>query len=269
MNKYFNEQSTILLTGASSGIGKNLATILIKKYGAKVIGVARSEDKLSKVKKELGENFTYLTFDVSLEESWQALYKHLTDNKIHLTGIINSAGVLPEFSSFNGEYFEQNKNVININYLSVVYSAKYILPVIKNQPKPTMINVSSSSSLCPFQGISLYSSTKAAVTRFSECIAYENKNVNVVTVMPGFTKTEVMRNQSINQKEKGLIDKISANPIKVAKKILRKASKGKKRVITGFDAHLMNFLYKFFPTLAPRLIGWFLRKSKMKVFEKI
>ena len=117
MNKYFNEQSTILLTGASSGIGKNLATILIKKYGAKVIGVARSEDKLSKVKKELGENFTYLTFDVSLEESWQALYKHLTDNKIHLTGIINSAGVLPEFSSFNGEYFEQNKNVININYL--------------------------------------------------------------------------------------------------------------------------------------------------------
>ena len=132
-----------------------------------------------------------------------------------------------------------------------------------------MINVSSSASLCPFAGISLYSSTKAAVTRFSECIAFENKNVNVVTVMPGFTKTEVMRNQSINEKEKGLIDKISANPIKVAKKILRKASKGKKRVITGFDAHLMNFLYKFFPTLAPRLIGWFLRKSKMKVFEKI
>ena len=49
MNKYFSEQSTILLTGASSGIGKNLASILTKKYGAKVIGVARSEEKLQAV----------------------------------------------------------------------------------------------------------------------------------------------------------------------------------------------------------------------------
>ncbi len=269
MNKYFNEQSTILLTGASSGIGKNLASILIKKYGAKVIGVARNENKLQAVKDELKDNFSYLSLDVSKEESWQTIYNYITENSINLTGIINSAGVLPEFSSFNGEYFDLNKSVIDINYLSVIYSAKYLLPVIKKQNFPTMINISSSASLCPFAGISLYSSTKAAVTRFSECLSFENKKVNIVTVMPGFTKSEVMRSQNATEKEKGLIDKISASPIKVAKKILRKASKGKKRVITGFDAHLMNFLYKFFPRTAPRLIGWFLRKTKMKVFEKI
>ncbi len=269
MNKYFNEQSTILLTGASSGIGKNLASILTKKYGAKVIGVARSEEKLQAVKDQLGDKFDYLVLDVSNEESWKVILDCVNYNQIKLTGVINCAGVLPEFSSFNGEYFDLNKSVIDINYLSVIYSAKYLLPVIKKQNFPTMINISSSASLCPFAGISLYSSTKAAVTRFSECLTFENKKVNIVTVMPGFTKSEVMRNQEINNKEKGLIDKISANPIKVAKKILRKASKGKKRVITGFDAHLMNFLYKFFPRTAPRLIGWFLRKTKMKVFEKI
>lgn len=269
MNKYFNEQSTILLTGASSGIGKYLAKILIKKYQAKVIGVARSEDKLKAVKEELGDNFTFIVADVSLEENWQMLFKFITDKKISLTGIINSAGVLPKFSSFNGEYFDNNKNVIDINFLSIVYSAKYILPIIKKQKNPTMINISSSSSLCPFKGVALYSSTKAAVTRFSECLAFENKKINIVTVMPGFTKTEVMRSQNATNKEMGLIDKISANPNSVAKKILKKASKGKKRVIIGFDAHLMNFLYKFFPLTAPRLIGWFLKKSKMQIFSEI
>ena len=87
--------------------------------------------------------------------------------------------------------------------------------------------------------------------------------------MPGFTKTNVMRSQNATQKEMGIIDKISAPANKVAKKIISKASKGKKRVIIGFDAHLMNFMYKFFPRTAPRLIGWFLRKTKMKIFEEI
>ncbi len=269
MNKYFNEQSCIILTGASSGIGKNLASLLIKNYSCKIIGVARSEEKLKAVKNELGDNFNYLLADVGEESSWQKICNYIKDNQINVTGIINSAGVLPEFSKFNGEYFDNNESVISINFLSVIYSAKYILPLIENKYKPIMINVSSSASLCPFAGISLYSSTKSAVTRFSECLGFENKNIKVVTVMPGFTKTEVMRNQTVNKKEKGLIDKISASPQKVAKKILKKAMRGKKRIITGFDAHLMNFLYKFFPRTAPRLIGWFLKKTKMKVFEKI
>ena len=269
MNKYFNEQSNILITGASSGIGKNLATLLIKKYGVKVLGVARNQEKLQAVKEELGDNFNYIIADVGIETEWQKIKNYIEENAISINGVINSAGVLPKFSSFNGEYFDLNKKVIDVNFLSVVYSAKYMLPVTKNQPSPIMINISSSASLCPFAGISLYSATKSAVTRFSECLSFENKKVNIVTVMPGFTKTEVMRNQALDKKEKGLIDKISANPIKVAKKIIRKASKGKKRIITGFDAYLMNFMFKFFPRTAPRLIGWFLRKTKMKVFEKI
>lgn len=269
MNKYFNVQTTILVTGASSGIGKNLSELLITKYGAKVIGVGRSEEKLNKVKELLGENFTPIIADVQEESEWQKLKTYVESNNLTLGGIINCAGVLPEFSAFTPKYFEENESVIKINYLSVIYSAKYFLPTLQSLDKAVLVNISSSSALCPFAGISLYSSTKAAVERFSECLAYENKKVKVVTVMPGFTKTDVLRSQNFSSKEKGLIDKISANPKRVAKKILRKANRGKKRVITGFDAHLMNFLFKFFPRTAPRLIGWFLRKTKMKIFEKI
>ncbi len=269
MNKYFNEHTTILVTGASSGIGKNLAELLITKYGAKVIGVSRSQEKLNSVKELLGDKFTPLVADVGEEKDWQKLKAYILDNGLTLGGIINCAGVLPEFSAFTKDYFDNNESVIKTNYLSVIYSAKYFLQMLQSLDKAVMVNVSSSSALCPFAGVSLYSSTKTAVERFSECLAFENKKVKVVTVMPGFTKTEVLRSQNFSDKEKGLIDKISANPHRVAKKILRKASRGKKRVITGFDAHLMNFLFKFFPRTAPRLIGWFLRKTKMEGFKKI
>ena len=269
MNKYFNEHTSILVTGASSGIGKCLAELLVNKYHSTVIGVARSKDKLNAVKTSLGDKFIPLSLDVGEEKSWQEILNFLSSNDLTLAGIINCAGVLPKFSSFDGDYFTENESAIKVNFLSVIYSAKYLLPEIQKAENPVMINVSSSSALCPFAGISLYTATKTATQRFSECLSYENKKVKVSTVMPGFTKTEVLRSQTATEKEKGLIDKISAKPEKVANKILRRSSRGKKRIIIGFDAHLMNFLYKFFPRTAPRLIGWFLRKTKMKIFEKI
>ena len=175
--------------------------------------------------------------------------------------------MLPPFKRFdeNCDYLQ----VINVNYLSLIYSAKHLLPILNEADNPVMINVSSSSALCPFAGVSIYSASKAAGERFSECIALEDNGVKVITCMPGFTKTNVMRSQNLNDKEQNIIDKISLPATTVAKKILNGAKKGKSRIIVGFDAHLMNFLFKFFPRTAPRLIGWFLKKSKLDLFKDI
>ncbi len=269
MNKYFNEHSTVLLTGASSGIGKELAKILITKHNCKIIGVARNYEKLLFVKNELGDNFTPYPADVSFKEDWLKLNEFLLSENIKITALINCAGVLPKFSKFNANVHIEAEKVINTNFLSIVNSCGIFMPYLNEVDNPIIINVLSSSALCPFSGVSLYSATKSAGVRFSECLGFENKKIKVVTVMPGFTKTDVMRSQNANEKERGIIDKISAPADKVANKIIKRASKGKKRVIIGFDAHLMNFLYKFFPRTAPRLIGWFLKKTKMKLFEEI
>ncbi len=269
MNKYFNEHTTVIVTGASSGIGKNLAEILILNYGAKVIGIGRNEDKLERVKSLLGDNFTPYKMDVSIKEEWELLYSYLNNNKITPSALINCAGVLPQFSKFDENVARQAHAVMDTNFFSIVYSSEIFMPLLNKFENAIMVNVLSSSALCPFAGVSLYSASKSAGVRFSECLSFENKDIQIVTVMPGFTKTDVMRNQNASDKEMGIIDKISASPKKVAKKILKGASKGKKRIIIGFDAHLMNLLYKFFPRTAPRLIGWFLRKTKMKLFEKI
>ena len=269
MNKYFNEHTTVIVTGASSGIGKEITKILIAKYGAKVIGIGRNEDKLESVKKYLGDNFTPYKMDVSVKEDWELLSSYLQDKKINPSALINCAGVLPKFSKFNKSTSQTARSVIETNFFSIVYSSEIFIPLLSKAEYPMIINVLSSSALCPFAGVSLYSSSKSAGVRFSECLGFENKKIKVVTVMPGFTKTDVMRNQNTTSKEMGIIDKISAPADRVAKKIIKRASKGKKRIIIGFDAHLMNLLYKFFPRIAPRLIGWFLRKTKMKLFEDI
>lgn len=65
--------STVIITGASGGIGKGIAMSLIKDYNCRVIGIARNEEKMKKVKEELGymaDRFSYYLFDVSKEENW-------------------------------------------------------------------------------------------------------------------------------------------------------------------------------------------------------
>ena len=74
MNKCWFDYKTVILSGASSGIGKGIAERLIKDHGCKVIGIARNEQRLINFKEELGnkgDNFSYYTFDVSQEEKWQ------------------------------------------------------------------------------------------------------------------------------------------------------------------------------------------------------
>ena len=76
MNKCWFDYKTVILSGASSGIGKGIAERLIKDHGCKVIGIARNEQRLLNFKAELGnkgDNFTYYTFDVSQEEKWREL----------------------------------------------------------------------------------------------------------------------------------------------------------------------------------------------------
>lgn len=270
MKKFNYQNKTIIVTGASSGIGKDVASILINKYNAKVIAVARNEEKLISVKNSFNEKsnlYVVYPFDVGDYNAWLNFKNNLIENKIEVDGIINCAGVLPEFTTFNKTDILEFEKVINVNFYSVVYSAKTILPLVNAGGFIT--NVTSSSALCPFAGVSAYTASKSACERFSIALSCEVKNVSVTTVMPGFTKTNIMRSQTINDKESGVIGRLSASSMKVAKKILTKTAKRKKRLITGIDAHFMNFLFKFFPTLSPRFITWFLKKSNFSTFENI
>ena len=136
MNKYFNKHTIIIVTGASSGIGKCLAEILINTYGAKVIGIGRNEDKLASVKSILGDNFTPYKMDVSCKNEWEKLSLFIKDNKIEATALINCAGVLPKFSKFNKSVSLEAKSVMDTNFFSIVYSSEIFIPILKNAKNP-------------------------------------------------------------------------------------------------------------------------------------
>jgi short-subunit dehydrogenase len=105
---------------------------------------------------------------------------------------------------------------------------------------------------------------------FKNCaLAYEQKDFSVTTVLPGFVKTDIMKNQDASKRDKSLIDKFSANPNKITRKILSKARKRKKRIVLGTDGRLLGFAYKHFPNIAPKIIGNFLKKSGLELFSQL
>ena len=263
---YFNKVA--IVTGASSGIGREISCMLVKEYGCLVYGIGRDLRKLDEVREELGPNsFLCCAMDVSDKKSWEKLAVSLKSNNVSPDILINCAGFLPRFSSVEKTDVDEYERTLEVNYLSCVYSCKEIMKIMK---KGSLIaNVSSASALCPFVGTSAYSASKAALQRFSECLALENKDFYVSCLLLGFVKTDIMKNQRVNEKDKKLIDFFSSDVKKVVKKAMKKASKGKKRAVIGFDAHFMSVAYRLFPRLAPKIFSFVIKKANLEMFENI
>ena len=258
-----------VVTGASSGIGKSIAYRLIKKYGCTVYAIARNEEKLQKCKSDLGdlsEKYIVFPMDVSKKDSWESFADSLKSENTSIDLLINCAGVLPEFKEFEDTNFKEFEKTISINFMSQVYGVYSILPLILEGG--AIVNISSSSALCPFALVSAYTASKSAAMHFTTSIAQELKNISVSAVMPGFVKTDIMRQQNVSEKEAKLIKMVSSDCEKTVSKILRRVRRRNRRIVVGADAHLMSFLYRFFPRIAPRLISWFLKKTGLELFNK-
>lgn len=271
MSKYQLKNKRIILTGASSGIGKALTLILIEKYDCKVLGVGRNAQKMEEVKSCLTkkENFTYKLFDVSKLSEWQNFANELESDDFYPDMLVNNAGYLPKFAKTENNTIFDAENVMNVNYFSCVYSFNALLPLLNKSNSPAVINVSSSAALAPVVGTAYYSASKAAVKSFTEVLAQDYKNFYVATVMPGFTKTNIFVNQKYGKNEDKLINKLCSPVEKVAKKCVKKIKRRKKRIILGVDAKLMNFFYKLFPQATTNIIRSVLKKADLELFEEV
>ena len=276
MKKCWLNNKVVLLTGASSGIGRELAKTLIMKNNCKIIGVGRSEEKMIKLKKDLGSfssNFAYKLFDVGVEDNWRNLAKELKDEKIDI--IINNAGILPSFANFKN--FVENdctnsvevgvNKVMSTNFMSAVYSVAYLSDIIEKSDAPAIINVDSSAGLCALPGITIYSASKGALKNFTESLMCERKYY-VGLICPGFTKTDIFRNQKNNSEHK-LINFISTSVEKMNKKIYKGIRKKKKRMVFGLDARAMDKLYRCMPKSSLKLFTSVLKKGKIDLFKDV
>lgn len=231
-----------LITGASSGIGKEFARILASR-GWDLIIAARSTDKLNALKDELSNvNVRVITIDLSREQDAYDLYEHLRDEKIDF--LINNAG-FGAYGEFKDVPLELEMKLVHTNVCSLHILTKLFLQDMIVRDSGAILNVGSMAGFSAGPKMSSYYASKNYVVRLTEAIHEElrrNKsNVKISVLCPGPVSTNFNDVANVRFSAKSL------DPHSVAEYALKKAEKGKMVIIPGrlmktvkFFEHLLS-----------------------------
>jgi short-subunit dehydrogenase len=225
----------ILLTGASSGIGKELVKNFSKK-DFNLIVCSRSRSELKKLKK-IKENIKYFKCDVSSESDVLKLKKFASKYFKKIDVIINAAGIYGEIGRFDKLNFTNWKKAIEVNFFGTVLICKYFIDLLLKSKVKKIINFSGGGAFNAFPNFSAYACSKAAVVRFTENLAEEFKNYGVVAncVAPGFNLTPMQN------------DVLKAGKAKAGKRFyyfIKNKIKNKKSYQILTPINCINFLIK-------------------------
>lgn len=183
-----------LITGASSGLGREFARIHAARKGDLVL-VARREDRLLQLKAELeqahGVQVLVIARDLAVPGAARAVFKELSDKKVDVDILINNAG-FGGHGFFHERDWEQDKAMINLNVLALTALTRMFLPAMVERNRGFVLNVASTAAFIPGPLQAVYYASKAYVLSFSQAIANELSDTNVVvsTLCPNFTQTE-------------------------------------------------------------------------------
>ena len=258
------KDKTIIVTGAGSGIGKELTMALIGRE-AKVVAIDLRQESLTKLIEDAGaksQSITTHVLDISDKAAVEALPAKIKAENIEIDGIINNAGIIQPFVKVNDLSYEAIDKVMNVNFFGTLYITKTFLPDLLKRPEAYIVNVSSMGGFLPVPGQSVYGASKAAVKLFTEGLFAEllGTNVYVSVVFPGATNTNIAQNSGADMPTKSEVDTnkstIPMLPAKVAAEIIVSGmEKNQPQIFTGSDSKLMNFLYRFNPVYATKFIA--------------
>ena len=250
----------VIITGASSGIGKACAFEFAGK-GAKVVLAARRIEKLKKVEnkiKQHGGNAFSVKTDVREIEECKVLVDRTIENYKKIDVLINNAGISMR-ANFEDLDLSVIKELMDTNFYGAVYCTKFALPYLLKQ-KGTVIGISSISGLTPLPGRTGYSASKHAMDGFLNTLRLENirKGLNVMVVHPGFTSSNI-RNVALNkigipQKESPRNEEEMMPAESVAKIIAKATIKRERDLILTQQGKLVVWLHKNFPGITDRII---------------
>jgi NAD(P)-dependent dehydrogenase (short-subunit alcohol dehydrogenase family) len=199
MNNPFNlTGKTILVTGASSGIGRAVA-ISISQMGGEVILSGRNTIRLSETLKLLNDG-AHQIIPCELTNSNEIL--ELIKKMPAINGFVSSAGIV-KYSVFNYVKAEDIRELMTINYEAPVILTKLLLSKKKIQPNSSIVFISSISGKIGSIGIAAYAGTKGALSAISKVIAleYANKKIRVNCVTPGMIRTPLHQNTMLSDED--------------------------------------------------------------------
>lgn len=195
---------TILITGASGGIGQSIARVLAE-HGAKLLLSGRNAESLIQLRSQLcnPEQHDVVAADITTEEGRYKLLDHCVAEKNGIDVLINNAGI----SGF--EFLENQKSciiekIIDTNLLSPILLTKLLLPLLRTKPQAAIINIGSSFGSIGYPGFAAYCSSKFGLHGFTEALRREisDSSIKVSYLAPRATHTAINNNSVVSMNEK-------------------------------------------------------------------
>ena len=236
-----------VVTGASSGIGREFCRQIDDAGYDEIWGIALEEDKLATLKEEIKTHVRYFACDLTKEETFEIYENALKESGAEVALLINCSG-FGKFGRYDEIPLNQSLNMIDLNVKAYVRMTEMTIPYMKEGSK--IMQVASVAAFQPVPYLNVYAATKAFVYSYSCSIATELKprKISVTTVCPFWTKTEFFNRA--NKTNNNVVSKyvVMYDARDVVKKALKDAKKGKLVSIYGFQANMSVKMGKLMST---------------------
>lgn len=246
-----------VITGASSGLGKEYVSQVLKQYPAldEVWVLARRRERLDELKARLGNKVRPVPADITDRDAVNGYVELLKSEKAEVRLLINNAGY-GKLGNFDAVSADDNAGIVRLNCEALTVMTSVTLPFIPDGSE--IINTCSIAAFAPNTRMAVYCSTKAYVMSLSRCLRSELKprRINVLAVCPGPMDTEFLALANIPKGASRTFDTLPrVNPEVMAKKSLA-ASKKHRAVYTN------KLFFKFYRFLAKVLpCSWVMKMS--------
>lgn len=243
-----NRRETALITGASSGIGLDLARLMAPEFD--LIITARTQSKLEQIAQELqsgkGSHVHVIPADLARAEAPDTIFAEVTRRGLRVDALINNAG-FGSYGLFAATDLRTQLEMIQVNIAALTQLTKLFLPAMLERKHGRIMNVASTAGFQPGPLMAVYYATKAYVISFSEAIANELKGtgVTVTCLCPGATATEFAARADMEKSRLFKMGKMKS--VDVARAGYKAMMRGKTTVITGGMNRLLAESVRFSP----------------------
>lgn len=247
---------TVLITGASRGIGRAIALELAQQGVAKLILLARNEYRLEQVAAEIealnpGVKVVPLVVDLTQSAVVSGLVSRAWRDHGPIDMLINNAGVAHQHN-FVSARFQDIEQELNVNLLGMYNITRFMARRMKARKAGVIVNVSSLMGKLPAPSMATYSATKSAILGFTRALRAElaSDNVRVVSLLPSLTETDMVH----NIQKLALVS--TSQPEEVARALVLGLRRGSREILVGWQSHVAVMVNRLSPYLAEQIVQW-------------
>jgi uncharacterized protein len=262
------EGQVVLVTGASSGIGRQVSLDFSGQGVQSIILVARSQSKLEDLEKTIRKKFDIQTIvypcDVSKKSQVEQMGREILDRCGHVDVLVNNAG-FGLYGKVQDQSIEQIESVTFTNFLGVVYCTKVFLGSMITRKSGHIVNIASVAASFGVAGLSAYCASKYAVLGFSESLSQElhGTGVGLTVVSPMGVKTNFFNNRSFDGKNP-YDERFMLKTKTVSNAVLAAANSHRLEIIVPFYMRVGVWLKHTVPFIINPLIGFLFRRELLR-----